>query len=39
MFNIQVCLCGVYTNVIYKICQYFINLKVVNADGIKQTVQ
>jgi hypothetical protein len=24
-----------YTNVIYIICQYFINLTVVNADGIK----
>jgi hypothetical protein len=29
----------VYTNVIYIICQYFINLTVVNADGIKQIVQ
>ena len=28
-----------YTNVIYKICQYFINLTEVNADGIKQIVQ
>jgi hypothetical protein len=28
-----------YTNVIYIICQYFINLTVVNADGIKQIVQ
>ena len=28
-----------YTNVIYTICQYFINLTVVNADGIKQIVQ
>jgi hypothetical protein len=27
------------TNVIYIICQYFINLTVVNADGIKQIVQ
>ncbi len=27
-------LCG-YTNVICKTCQYFINLTVVNADGIK----
>ena len=29
---------GFYTNVIYIICQYFINLTVVNADGIKQIV-
>ena len=28
-----------YTNVIYIICQYFINLTVVYADGIKQIVQ
>ncbi len=28
-----------YTNVIYIICQYFINLTVVNAEGIKQIVQ
>jgi len=27
------------TNVIYIICQYFISLTVVNADGIKQIVQ
>jgi hypothetical protein len=30
---------GSNTNVIYRICQYFINLTVVNADGIKQIVQ
>jgi hypothetical protein len=28
-----------YTNVIYIICQYFINHTAVNADGIKQIVQ
>ena len=28
-----------YTNVIFKICQYFKNLTVVNADGIKQVVK
>jgi hypothetical protein len=27
-----------YANVIYIICQYFINHTVVNADGIKQIV-
>ena len=35
--NISLAAC--YTNVIYIICQYFINLTVVNADGIKQIVQ
>ena len=30
---------GTYTNMIFKICQYFKNLTVVNADGIKQIVK